>query len=80
MLGAAKGEVTLTIEQDGAPVPESMRGSDIAVRKGKTVVDVTEHRLYRLIASDVYHRATLTLRFADAGAEIYRFSFGACKE
>jgi hypothetical protein len=72
--GKHKAEILL----DGAPVTEGYRSADVyAGAGGKTYVDIDEERLYELTnAKGNYGTHTLEIRFLDAGAAAYAFTFG----
>lgn len=68
--------LTLTIEQDGAPLPETYAGADVRrTASGTTVVEVQEPRLYRLVRNSAFGPHRLRLTAQDAGCEVYAFSF-----
>jgi thiol-disulfide isomerase/thioredoxin len=75
--GERGGHRDMTVELDGQPVPEALRGSDLAELGGKTVVRLGRTRLYRLVEGNVFGRHVVTLR-PPRGARLYSFTFGTC--
>jgi hypothetical protein len=68
--------MTVEIEQDDAPIPESAAGSDVKRRPdGTTVLEVHAARMYRAVKNPLFgtHRLKLTVR--KPGLEVYAFSF-----
>lgn len=70
---------TVEIELDGRPLPKDMAGEDVLVEKGKAVVKIASHRMYRIVQSDTYHRGTLKVKTASDNLELFAFTFGGCK-
>ena len=77
VMGSADGRVLMvTVEQDGAPLPEAHAGADVRrSASGATVVEVQEPRLYRLVRNPVFGTHHVRLTIQDAGCEVYAFSF-----
>lgn len=69
----------LEVYLDEQPLPEDMAGEDVVMYKGKAIVEVNAHRLYRLVDSDVYHQGVLKLKTAANNLEMFAFTFGRCK-
>lgn len=70
---------TVVVELDGKPLPEDMAGEDVVIEGGKSLVKVTQHRMYRLVESDAYHRGTLKIKTPSDNLELFAFTFGGCK-
>lgn len=69
----------LEVELDSQPLPEDMAGEDVVIEGGKALLKITQHRLYRVIDSDTYHRGTLRLKTPSDNLELFAFTFGGCK-
>ncbi len=81
VMATAHGKTaTIEISCNGQPLNSDMRGEDILEEKGKTVVIVREPRMYRLINSRAYHHGDIKIGIADAGVQLYAFTFGGCEE
>lgn len=77
VMGAPDGGVEAEVTIDGTPVPEALRGADVAERDGKTYVRVREQRLYNLIdAKGDYRTRLLRIDFQGKDVEAYAFTFG----
>jgi thiol-disulfide isomerase/thioredoxin len=61
---------------DSGPVPESMKGSDVYYRNGRSYVKVQEDRLYRLIDAPSAGKHFLELVIPRAGLKAFAFTFG----
>ncbi len=67
---------TVDVLVDGKPVPEKLRGKDITVRDGKTIMMIDEPRLYYPIAENAPY-GEHTIRFnVPVGIRFYSFTFG----
>ncbi|MBU1126148.1 MAG: thioredoxin-like domain-containing protein [Patescibacteria group bacterium] len=78
---SAKKTGVIEIELDGRPLPEDMAGRDVKIGiDGKAMVNIKEHRMYRLIEADTYHRGTLKIKTAADNVRFYAFTFGGCKD
>jgi thiol-disulfide isomerase/thioredoxin len=75
--GPTHTSATMQVLLDGKPVPPKLRGEDIQVEKGKTVVKLGRTRLYRLVGGNVFGRHVVELD-APEGARFYSFTFGTC--
>lgn len=67
------------IELDEQPLPEDMAGEDVEIIKGKAILKVKGHRMYRIIDSDAYHQGKLKLKTGANNLEMFAFTFGGCK-
>jgi thiol-disulfide isomerase/thioredoxin len=65
----------LDLEVDGAPVRPEERGEDVIERDGRTVAVWATGRMVRLVGGGTFRRRRLTLRFPQAGVQVYAFSF-----
>lgn len=72
----ANTPVTAEVTLDGAPVPTSLRGSDIYESNGKTYVKVDMNRLYSIIKGTALMHHTLQINSQGAGLDAYTFTFG----
>lgn len=79
MATATKKACIVEVEVDGAPISEDMAGSDVQWKGGKAYVTVKEARMYSLVASSVYHRASLRLKVSSDGLRMYAFTFSGCE-
>lgn len=69
--------VEAVVELDGGPVPEAVRGADLAVDDaGRTVVRVDRPRLYRLVHDPELGEHVLRIAPTAAGLRAYALSFG----
>jgi hypothetical protein len=64
--------------RDGRPLEETEWGADIRRdEQGRTVVEVSDHRLYRLINDRAgYGAHTITLATDEPGFDVYTLTFG----
>lgn len=69
-------ESTLELYLDGAPLGESMRGSDVVAVDGKALVKVKDQKLYNLVKGAGYDENSLEIRVVGAGLKAYTFTFG----
>jgi len=70
----------ITIEIDGHPLPEDMAGEDVRIQKdGTAKVTIRDHRMYRLVDAETYHKGTLKIKIAADNIELFAFTFGGCK-
>ena len=68
--------VTVAIEQDDAPLPDTSFGADIRrTAQGSTVVDVNASRMYRVVNNALFGSHRLRLTVEQSGLEVYAFSF-----
>jgi thiol-disulfide isomerase/thioredoxin len=68
----------LEIALDDAPVPAHLRGDDVAVEDGVTLVQVGGPRMYRLVRGDDFEEHELLLRARTPGVRAYAFTFVSC--
>ena len=71
------GEVEIL--QDGKPLDESQKTSDIFFRDGRSLIRVEKARMYRLVDNHDFATHTLELRF-QAGIAAFAFTFTSCVE
>ena len=63
---------------DGAPVPESLRGDDLALdQQGRTYFIVDEPRLYNVVRAPSAVTRNLELRVTSPGVVLHTFTFGS---
>ena len=55
---------------------EKTRGEDVALKDGKSTVDIDEYRLYNVASAEDYGTHTFELQVAGKGFKIYTFTFG----
>lgn len=77
----AGGDAEIEVTIDGRPVPERLRGSDVAEAAaapgGPTVVPVAGHDLYNLVSSDGQaEERVLRIDARGPGLAVYTFTFG----
>ncbi len=78
---AESGLVELIVRQNGEPVPQAVRGTDLSARAdGQTVVRLTRPRLYSLVRSGSFQQALLEISCAVRGVQFFAFTFGSCLE
>lgn len=64
---------------DDAPVPEPLRGTDLEEDElGRTVVRVSQGRLYELVSGRIFGHYLLKLYTNSDSFALYGFSFGGC--
>lgn len=79
VMAAPRGEtVRVYVNRDGAPLAESDAGADVAFGGGRSYVDVSVGRMYRLLDAEKYDDAELSLHPTRAGVSLYAFTFGSC--
>lgn len=79
VMESVSGVRTVTVTLDGQPLPPDLRGKDIQMQDGHTVMMVDEPRLYWPISNSApFARHTLKLE-VPAGVRLYSFSFGTYK-
>ena len=69
----------IEVELDEHPLPEDMAGEDVVLKNGKAIVEVSAHRMYRLVDSDAYHQGVLKLKTSANNLEMFALTFGGCK-
>ncbi len=75
------GELDVTV--DGQPVPEGLRGKDLTVKDGRTVLDVAAQDTFTLLSGPGLDLRTLTLTAPDGasapgpGVQLYTLTYGA---
>jgi thiol-disulfide isomerase/thioredoxin len=76
--GAPGRRVLVEVLRDGRPLDEAERGEDVRRDEhGRAVVEVSDHRLYRLILDrGGYGTHTITLVIPDPGFNVYTVTFG----
>jgi hypothetical protein len=73
--------VRVWVTQDGKPVPAADRGADVQEENGKTYLNVTESRMYRIMNNQDFERHTMRLTSNDPGFGAYAFTFTtACQK
>lgn len=71
----------VTVEQNGKPIPKADWGADIVEENGKTVLKVSEPRMYNIINNSKFGRAVLKLTSDSPSFGAYAFTFTTdCKE
>ncbi|MFA6522010.1 MAG: redoxin family protein [Patescibacteria group bacterium] len=79
VMGAGKS-AEVEIEFDGMPLPSDMAGADVEFVGDRAIVHVADHRLYKLVSSDTYHKGTLKIRTKSKDLSLFALTFGSCKE
>jgi thiol-disulfide isomerase/thioredoxin len=76
--GAPGREIDVAVLRDGRPLTVETKGDDVVIdERGRTVVRVSDERLYRLIDDRAgYGMHTITLVIDQPGLEVYTFTFG----
>jgi len=75
--GSANGSpIQVEVLRDGAPIPQSIAGSDIFYQNGKSYVNITGNRLYRIISDTTYGDHVLQFIISAPGLQAYTFTFG----
>lgn len=69
------GIATLTVRENGLPIPPGARGQDLT---SDGVVVVNRPRLYRLIRRQSYETALLEISTESRGVQLFAFTFGTC--
>ncbi len=74
------GELDVTV--DGKPVPEGLRGKDLTVKNGRTVLDVAAQDTYTVLSGSGLDLYTLTLsspltQTPGARVQLYTLTYGA---
>ena len=73
VLGSESGKpLALDVVLNGQPVRESDKGKDVS----KTILNITDHRLYELISQSHSKSGVLELRHVPEGLSAYAFTFG----
>lgn len=70
--------ITVELLLDGQPVPEKLRGQDVALVDGQSVIHVDNPRMYQLIQHTAFERYWLTLAVSRPGFRAYAFTFVGC--
>jgi hypothetical protein len=55
---------------------EKTKGTDISIRDGKSIVDITEFKLYNIASAEDYGTHMVELQVSGKGFKIYTFTFG----
>lgn len=81
VMGNTNGKpAKVEIELDGQPIAEDMQGKDVVTENGKSFIDVSEQRMYRLINAKTHHRGNIKIKTAAGNIAFYAFTFGGCEE
>ncbi len=70
------GKGTFTLVQDGKLLDNSNKGTDVLLRGGNSVIDVTTARLYNLVNNSDYGQHELRIITNSSDFEMYAFTFG----
>ena len=73
-----EGAVTVNLLLDGEPLPPNMRGEDVALLEGQSVIMVDAARLYRLLSHAGFESHRLSLSVSQPGLRAYAFTFVGC--
>lgn len=65
---------TFSLEFDGAPLSEDVRGDDVKDSK----ITISDPRMYNIFRADQFTSGTLKLKDLPPGIRLYAFSFGGC--
>lgn len=76
--GPGNGAVVVELELDDAPLPAHLRGEDVELRNGRTVVIVDHPRMYRLIRGSSFEEHEIRLSAGAPGPRAYAFTFVSC--
>lgn len=69
----------MEVRQDGRYLSRDVAGADVVIEEsGRSVVRVTEPRLYELVRNTAFGTHELALVFRAAGLALYSFSFTGC--
>jgi len=55
---------------------EKIKGTDVSIKDGKSVVDINEYKLYNIASAEDYGTHMMELQVAGKGFKIYTFTFG----
>jgi thiol-disulfide isomerase/thioredoxin len=70
-------KIDVEVKQDGEYLSPEMKGEDVTIRgDGKSILHVSEPRLYRIVRNAEYGHHSLTLSASDRGLSLFVFSFG----
>ena len=72
------GAATISVLQDGAPIPAEDAGADVVTGGGTSIVTVDAPRMYRLVSNRDIDRHELTLATMSDGVAMYAFTFTSC--
>ncbi|MGH9359502.1 MAG: redoxin domain-containing protein [Terriglobia bacterium] len=78
MSALESGEAALNIAMDAKPVPRSEAGEDVSWVDGRSVICVSEPRMYRLIKSAKVQPRLVELSTSAPGLEAFAFTFVSC--
>ena len=79
VMAAPRGETTrVYVNRDGEPLATGDAGADVAFDDGRSYVDVSVGRMYRLLDAEKYDVAELSLHPTEAGVSLFAFTFGSC--
>jgi len=81
VIGPIKGSpYNVYVKQDDAFIKPEDMGEDLKVDiEGKTYLEITEPRMYRIIKNSKFSNRLLKLYSASDAFEIYAFTFGSCE-
>lgn len=69
----------LMIHLNGMPLTQSNAGGDVTIQPdGKSILRVTEPKMYNIVKDTVLHEGTLKILVKDAGVKLHVFTFGGC--
>jgi thiol-disulfide isomerase/thioredoxin len=72
------GAATISVLQDGAPIPAEDAGDDVIAGGATSIVTVDAPRMYRLVSNRDIDRHELTLATTSDGVAMYAFTFTSC--
>jgi thiol-disulfide isomerase/thioredoxin len=72
------GAATISILQDGKPLPAEDAGADVVAGGATSLVTVDAPRMYRLVSNREIDRHELTLATTSDGVALYAFTFTSC--
>ena len=72
------GAATISVLQDGAPIPAEDAGTDVVAGAATSIVTIDAPRMYRLVSNRDIDRHELTLATTSDGVAMYAFTFTSC--
>lgn len=72
------GSATISLAQDGAPLPAEDAGEDVTAGQHTSIFTVDVPRMYRIVANREIGRHELTLTTTSDAVALYAFTFTSC--
>ncbi|MBI2558754.1 thioredoxin family protein [Candidatus Woesearchaeota archaeon] len=76
MVAGSGGKSDAYVFLDNSPLNEKTKGSDMLVKDGKSIINISEYKLYNIASAEDYGTHIIELQVGGKGFKIYTFTFG----